>query len=94
MLVLDVVAILGVLAGSASLGHEVLWILAILILPVIGMVLYFRDREEPTGRLTPGAPPSPRGDPREARTIPGIGGCLPACENLGGSSLTPLENEI
>ena len=41
ILVLDIIAIVSVLMGRGSVGHKVLWILLILILPVIGMILYF-----------------------------------------------------
>lgn len=39
--VLDIVAIVSVVAGRAGIGHKVLWTLVILILPVIGMILYY-----------------------------------------------------
>ena len=39
--VLDIVAIVSVLMGRGSIGHKLLWILLILLLPVVGMVLYF-----------------------------------------------------
>ncbi len=39
--VLDIVAIASVLMGRGSIGHKLLWILLILLLPVVGMVLYF-----------------------------------------------------
>ena len=41
VLVLDVVAIVSVIAGSGSLARKLLWTLLILLLPVIGMILYF-----------------------------------------------------
>ncbi len=41
VLVLDIVAIVSVIAGSGSLGHKLLWTLLILLLPVVGMILYF-----------------------------------------------------
>jgi len=41
ILVLDIVAIIDVLKSSMSTGKKVLWILIILILPVIGLLLYF-----------------------------------------------------
>jgi hypothetical protein len=41
LLVLDIVAIVSVLAGQAGIGHKVLWTLVILIFPVIGMILYY-----------------------------------------------------
>ena len=39
--VLDIIAIISVLMGRGSVGHKLLWILLILILPVLGMILYF-----------------------------------------------------
>ncbi len=39
--VLDIVAIISVLAGRGGLLHKVLWTVLILILPVIGMILYY-----------------------------------------------------
>ena len=41
VLVLDIIAILDVLKSSVDVGIKALWIVLILILPVIGMVLYF-----------------------------------------------------
>lgn len=41
ILVLDIVAIASVLMGRGSIGHKLLWVLLILLLPVVGMVLYF-----------------------------------------------------
>lgn len=41
VLVLDIIAIIDVVKGSLSVGRKVLWILLILILPVVGMILYF-----------------------------------------------------
>ena len=41
ILVLDIVAIIDVLKSSMGTGKKVLWILLILILPVIGLLLYF-----------------------------------------------------
>jgi len=41
ILVLDIVAIIDVLKSSMSTGKKVLWVLLILILPVIGLLLYF-----------------------------------------------------
>jgi hypothetical protein len=39
--VLDIIAIVSVLSGNGSGAHKLLWILLILLLPVIGMILYF-----------------------------------------------------
>ena len=41
ILVLDIVAIVDVLKSSMDTGKKALWIILILLLPVIGMVLYF-----------------------------------------------------
>ena len=41
ILVLDVVAILDVLKSGAPTDRKALWIILILVLPLIGMVLYF-----------------------------------------------------
>lgn len=39
--VLDVIAIVSVLLGRGSVGHKVLWIALVLLLPVLGMILYY-----------------------------------------------------
>ena len=41
ILVLDIVAIVSVLRQSSRVRRNVLWIALILLLPVVGMVLYF-----------------------------------------------------
>ena len=41
VLVLDIIAIVDILKSSADTGSKALWIILILVLPVIGMVLYF-----------------------------------------------------
>jgi hypothetical protein len=41
ILVLDIVAIIDVLKSSMATGKKVLWIILILVLPFVGMVLYF-----------------------------------------------------
>lgn len=41
VLVLDVIAIIDVLKSGADGGKKALWIVLIVLLPVIGMVLYF-----------------------------------------------------
>lgn len=41
ILVLDIIAIVDVLKSSMDTGKKALWIILILILPVVGMVLYF-----------------------------------------------------
>ncbi|MGD8642433.1 MAG: PLDc N-terminal domain-containing protein [Gammaproteobacteria bacterium] len=39
--ILDLIAIISVLAGASTPGRKLLWVLVILLLPVIGMILYF-----------------------------------------------------
>ena len=41
ILVLDVVAIIDLLKGSMDTAKKILWIILILVLPLIGMALYF-----------------------------------------------------
>ena len=41
ILVLDIVAIASVVLGRGSLVHKLLWTLLILVLPFLGMLLYF-----------------------------------------------------
>lgn len=41
ILILDIVAIVDVLKSSMDTTKKLLWILAIVLLPIIGMVLYF-----------------------------------------------------
>ena len=39
--ILDIIAIISVLLGRGNIGHKLLWILLVLILPVVGMILYY-----------------------------------------------------
>ncbi|MCB1310854.1 MAG: PLDc N-terminal domain-containing protein [Sedimentitalea sp.] len=41
VLALDIYAIIQVLGSSASTGGKVLWILLILLLPVVGLIIWF-----------------------------------------------------
>ncbi len=41
VLALDIIAIVDVAKGSGDIGKKVLWIVLILVLPVLGMILYF-----------------------------------------------------
>jgi len=41
ILVLDIVAIVDLLKSAKDTGKKVLWVILILVLPVVGMVLYF-----------------------------------------------------
>ena len=39
--VLDILAIIAVVTGHGSTGHKILWVVLILLLPLIGLILYF-----------------------------------------------------
>lgn len=41
ILVLDIAAIISVMAGKSSIERKLVWTLIILILPVLGLVLYY-----------------------------------------------------
>ena len=41
ILLLDIFAIVSVLRQSSGATHKVLWIALVLVLPIVGMVLYF-----------------------------------------------------
>jgi hypothetical protein len=41
ILVLDVIALVSLLKSGADTGTKILWALLIILLPVVGMVLYF-----------------------------------------------------
>jgi hypothetical protein len=41
VLVLDIIAIVDCLKGNADVVKKLLWILVILLLPLLGMLLYF-----------------------------------------------------
>lgn len=41
VLILDIIALVDILKSSVDTGNKALWIILILVLPVIGMVLYF-----------------------------------------------------
>lgn len=41
VLVLDIIAIVSILGGKASVEHKLLWTVIVLLLPVVGMILYF-----------------------------------------------------
>jgi hypothetical protein len=41
VLILDIVAIVSLLKSSADTGTKILWLLLIVLLPLIGMILYF-----------------------------------------------------
>jgi len=39
--ILDIIALISVLGGRGSVGHKLLWTLLILVLPLLGMILYY-----------------------------------------------------
>jgi hypothetical protein len=39
--VLDVIAVISVLKSGADSGTKLLWVILIILLPVLGMILYF-----------------------------------------------------
>lgn len=41
VLILDIIAIVSILGAPKSLAWKLIWILVVLLLPVIGMILYF-----------------------------------------------------
>jgi hypothetical protein len=41
VLVLDVIALVSLLKSSADTGTKILWALLVILLPVVGMILYF-----------------------------------------------------
>lgn len=41
VLILDIIAIVSILGAGKSVGWKLLWTLIVLLLPVIGMILYF-----------------------------------------------------
>ena len=41
VLVLDIIAIVDAVKSSMDSGKKILWIILILVLPIIGMILYF-----------------------------------------------------
>ena len=41
ILVLDIIAIVSILKSGADTGTKLLWVVLVILLPVIGMVLYF-----------------------------------------------------
>jgi phospholipase D-like protein len=41
ILVLDIIALVSLLKSGADSGTKILWVILIILLPVLGMVLYF-----------------------------------------------------
>jgi hypothetical protein len=51
ILALDIWAIINVIGSASSTGTKVLWVLVILILPVIGLILWFFFGPKRTGAV-------------------------------------------
>jgi hypothetical protein len=41
VLILDIIAILGIIQSGLTVGMKIVWCLIVLLLPVIGMILWF-----------------------------------------------------
>lgn len=41
VLVIDIVAIVGLLMGRSSHGHKILWVFLIFFMPCLGVLLYY-----------------------------------------------------
>jgi hypothetical protein len=41
ILVLDIIALVSLLKSGADSGTKILWVILIILLPVLGMILYF-----------------------------------------------------
>jgi hypothetical protein len=41
VLVLDIIALVSLLKSGADAGTKILWVLLIVLLPLVGMILYF-----------------------------------------------------
>lgn len=41
VVLLDVIAIVGILLGAGTPGHKLLWTLVVVIFPLVGMIVYF-----------------------------------------------------
>ena len=41
ILIADIWAILNIVQSSASTGHKVLWIVLVLLLPLVGLIIWF-----------------------------------------------------
>ncbi len=41
IVILDIIAIISVLLGSAGIKHKVIWIIVVIIFPVVGMIVYY-----------------------------------------------------
>ncbi|MDA8361749.1 MAG: PLDc N-terminal domain-containing protein [Gammaproteobacteria bacterium] len=53
VIVLDVVAIISILFGAASVGHKVFWTLVVLIFPLVGMIVYYLIGRSPRDAQIP-----------------------------------------
>jgi len=41
ILALDIIALVDILKGSMETNKKLLWVIAVILLPVLGMILYF-----------------------------------------------------
>ncbi len=41
VIILDVIAIISIVIGSAGVMHKVIWTVVVLIFPVVGMIVYY-----------------------------------------------------
>lgn len=41
ILILDIVAIVDIIKSSKDTGKKILWLLLVILLPVVGLILYF-----------------------------------------------------
>ena len=55
VLILDIVAIIDCVKSSLTTGAKVLWIILILVLPVIGLILYWFIGRKKAGAAPPSA---------------------------------------
>ena len=51
ILILDIIAIIGIVQSGLSGGMKLVWILIVLFLPVIGMILWFLIGAKGTARI-------------------------------------------
>ncbi len=47
VVILDIIAIISILLGSARIGHKVIWIVVVLVFPLVGMIIYYLAGRSP-----------------------------------------------
>ncbi len=45
--ILDIIAIISILLGSARVSHKVIWIVVVLVFPFVGMIIYYLAGRSP-----------------------------------------------